>query len=76
MRRVKTHEAIGLGCYCVFSNPSVKVFNAVEAPSGPEIKMVNMLMLHLVGNEITHVINGIGNAANAGSRVQRVLAYP
>jgi hypothetical protein len=73
---VTTHEAQGLGVYCAFSNGSVKDFNAMEAPNAPGIKMVHMLTLHLGGNEITHVISGLGNAANGSSSVARVNTYP
>ncbi len=71
---VTSHEAWGIGVYCVFTN-AVSCFNAVEAPTGPGIKMHHMLTLRLggaAGSEITHVINGTGAAATSASRVQRV----
>jgi hypothetical protein len=75
--KVTTHEAYGLGVYCVFfASKSVRCHNGYESPTTSGIKMKNLLTLHLVGREITHVINGIGNAAKDGDRVQRILNYP
>ena len=74
---VTTHQAYGLGVYCVFfADTSVRCHNGYESPTSSGIKMNNLLTLHLVGREITHVINGIGNAAKAGDRAQRILNYP
>ncbi len=74
--KVTTHEANGLGVYCVFSNSTIKCFNAIETPSSAGIKMTHLLTLHLIGNEITHVINGTGAAVNGSSMVSRVNQYP
>ncbi len=76
-KNVTTHEAYGLGFYCViFSSESVRCHNGYELPVGLGIKMNNLLTLHLVGREITHVINGTGEAAKEGDRIQRILNYP
>ncbi len=75
---VTSHEAWGLGIYCFFStNSSVKAANAIEAPSNAGVKFHNMTTVSLGGTgEITHIINGNGNAANSGSNVATLSAYP
>jgi hypothetical protein len=62
---VGTHEAWGLGVYCVFYAAPVIGENAIETPTGPGIKMHHMVMLRLggqVGSGIAHVINGEGDS--------------
>jgi hypothetical protein len=62
---VTTHEAWGLGVYCVFNRAAVVAENAIETPSGPGIKMHHMVSIRLGGGRpdsgINHVINGTGN---------------
>jgi hypothetical protein len=58
-----THEAWGLGVYCVFYAAPVVAENAIEAPTGPGIKMHHMVTIRLGGQTnsgINHVINGTG----------------
>jgi hypothetical protein len=73
---VTTHEAHGLGIYCYFNvNPSVKLENAIEVPQhGLNGAMFHrMTTVSLGGNgEITHVIEGFGDAANAARTVVRL----
>ena len=75
---VTSHEAWGLGIYCYFNtNNSVKAANAIEAPNNANVKFHNMTTVSLGGvGEITHIVNGKGNAANSGSNVARLGAYP
>jgi hypothetical protein len=75
---VTSHEAWGVGIYCFFStNNSVKAANAIEAPNNANVKFHNMTAVSLGGTgEITHIINGQGSAANSGSNVARLSAYP
>jgi hypothetical protein len=62
---VKTHEAWGLGVYCVFNRAPVIAENAIETPAAPGIKMHHMVTIRLGGGQrgsgINHVINGTGN---------------
>ena len=61
---VTTHEAWGLGVYCVFRKSPVILDNAIETPSVPGVKIHHMVTLRLNpnnGSGIAHVINGKGN---------------
>ena len=63
---VTTHEAWGLGVYCVFHAAPIVAENAIETPSAPGIKMHHMATIRLDGGQrgsgINHVINGTGNS--------------
>ncbi len=70
---VTTHEAWGLGAYCVFYN-NVKEENAFSTPSLENVKMHHLFTEWLgvnTGSEITHIINGFGNKATSSNRQQR-----
>jgi hypothetical protein len=62
---VTTHEAWGLGVYCVFYAAPIVAENAIETPATPGIKMRHMVTIRLGGGQrgsgINHLINGIGN---------------
>ena len=61
---VKTHEAWGLGVYCVFYAAPVVADNAIETPVTPGVKMHHMVTIRLAGQPnsgINHVINGTGD---------------
>jgi hypothetical protein len=62
---VKTHEAWGLGVYCVFHAAPIVAENAIETPTAPGIKLHHMVTIRLGGGRsgsgINHVINGAGN---------------
>ena len=61
---VTTHEAWGLGVYCVFRKSPVIVDNAIETPDVPGVKIHHMVTLRLNpnnGSGIAHVINGRGD---------------
>lgn len=60
---VTTHEAWGLGVYCVFYAAPVVADNAIETPVVPGVKMHHMVTIRLGGlpnSGIRHVINGQG----------------
>ena len=62
---VKTHEAWGLGVYCVFYRAPVLAENAIETPTVPGVQMHHMVTIRLSGRQnsgISHVINGTGPA--------------
>jgi hypothetical protein len=72
---VTTHEAWGMGVYCFFYNPLVKLDNAIEAPlmstSGEMFHGMTTVSLGGMG-EITNIKNGTGPAANAQNMVGRL----
>jgi len=61
---VTSHEAWGLGVYCVFYRAPVVAENAIESPTAPGVKMHHMVTIRLGGGQrgsgINHVINGAG----------------
>jgi hypothetical protein len=60
---VRTHEAWGLGVYCVFYAAPVLAENAMETPTAPGVKMHHLVTIRLSGQKnsgISHVINGTG----------------
>ena len=62
---VTTHQAWGLGVYCVFYAAPVICDNAIETPSIPGVEMHHMTTLRLAGQPhsgIAHVINGTGDS--------------
>lgn len=69
---VKTHEAWGLGVYCVFHHGPVVADNAIEAPIAPTIKMHHMITVRLgrrSDGNINHVINGAGPVSDRTATV-------
>ena len=61
---VTTHEAWGLGVYCVFYAAPVVAENAIETPTVPGVEMHHMVTIRLSGQPnsgINHVINGKGS---------------
>lgn len=60
---VRTHEAWGLGVYCVFVAAPVIAASAIEAPERPDVKFHHMVILRLNGKPesgIRHVLNDRG----------------
>jgi hypothetical protein len=70
---VTSHQAYGVGIYCYFDvNPAVVLGNAIEVPTtGLDGAMFhNMTTVSLGGvGQITNIIDGYGNAANATNNV-------
>jgi hypothetical protein len=63
---VTTHEAWGLGVYCVFTAAPVVAETAFEAPDVPGVQLHHMLTRRLsgqAGSGIRHVLNDRGAAA-------------
>lgn len=68
---VTRHEAWGLGIYGVFNRSATKCLNAVETPAAPGVNLHHIISVWITGKratEITHVINGIGEAVNRSNR--------
>ncbi|MEI6277044.1 MAG: coagulation factor 5/8 type domain-containing protein [Prolixibacteraceae bacterium] len=69
--KVKSHEAIGLGIYCVFYQAPVIVDNTIETPQKLEKNIHHKIIFWLNGNKeskILNVINGKGDGVNITRR--------
>jgi hypothetical protein len=77
---VKTHEAWGLGIYCVFNHDAIYADTAVEAPKAPGVLFHHVLTFRLSGQTpasgINSVINGTGSPATKEATKQMVVEYP
>jgi hypothetical protein len=61
---VTTHEAWGLGVYCVFYRAPVIADTAIEAPTAPSVKFHHLITVRLSGRPnsgIGHVLNDQGD---------------
>jgi hypothetical protein len=70
---VTTHDARGMGVYCVFDN-AVTSDNAVETPTAAGVSLQHIVTLRFggaSGSGINHIINGTGNAVNDGNMSAR-----
>ncbi|MDT7726403.1 MAG: hypothetical protein QOI21_2979 [Actinomycetota bacterium] len=76
---VTSHEAWGLGVYCLFLNDaSIHNERAIEVPNTSGVRFHNMVSVMLGSNAgtITHVINSTGAAAGPGHTVTDLVSYP
>ncbi|MEW1587011.1 discoidin domain-containing protein [Micromonospora vinacea] len=75
---VTSHEAWGLGSYCVFTaDPSIAAYHSFEVPVNPNVRFHNVLTVSLGKGSITHVINDTGDAALPSSVTpHNVISYP
>ena len=77
---VKTHQAWGLGIYCVFNQDNIYSDEAVEAPKSSGVQFHHVLTFRLsgatAGSGINSVINGSGQPATKEASRQMVLEYP
>lgn len=63
---VNTHQALGLGVYCVFTKAPVLLHSAIEAPDKPGVVLRNMITVRLggqPGSGIVHTLNERGDGA-------------
>ena len=68
---VKSHEAWGVGVYCVFYHAPVIVDNAIETPKLLERNIHHTVTFWLNGNKesiIKNIINGKGDSVNVANR--------
>jgi hypothetical protein len=66
---VTTHDARGVGVYCVFDN-AVTSANAVETPAAAGVSIKHIVTLRFGGaggSGINHIINGTGGAVNSSA---------
>ncbi|MBM0278829.1 discoidin domain-containing protein [Micromonospora tarensis] len=75
---VTSHEAWGLGSYCVFTaDPSIAAYHSFEVPVNPNVRFHDVLTVSLGKGSITHVINDTGDAAVPSSVTpHNVISYP
>jgi hypothetical protein len=75
---VTTHEAWGLGSYCVFNDdPSIVADRAFEVPNKPGVKFHSMVTVSLGGKgTIAHVINNTGGPSNSANNKAQVTSFP
>ena len=76
---VHTHEAWGLGSYCIFfSDPSIVADSAFSVPSRPGVKLHSMITFSLGGGvgTIAHVVNNTGGPSNADTTLAVLSNYP
>jgi hypothetical protein len=75
---VQTHQAIGLGSYCVFTlDASVVGERAFEVPNRAGVRFTNMVTVSLGGQgTINRIINDTGGTANTANQIQYLTAYP
>ncbi|MDD4971077.1 MAG: coagulation factor 5/8 type domain-containing protein [Paludibacter sp.] len=69
--KVNSHEAWGLGVYCVFYHAPVPVSDAIETPPTLEKNLHHSIMFWLNGNKessIKHLINNSGESVNVDHR--------
>jgi hypothetical protein len=65
---VTTHDARGMGVYCVFSN-NVVADNAIESPTAAGVSMHHMALARFGGQGgITHIINGTGAGVDGSTQ--------
>jgi len=75
---VTTHEAWGLGSYCVFtSDSSIVGERAFEVPTRSAVLFHNMVIVSLGGQgTINRVINNTGGPANSTTQTVYLVSYP
>ncbi|MFI7374341.1 discoidin domain-containing protein [Actinoplanes sp. NPDC049668] len=75
---VNTHQAWGVGSYCVFTlDQSVVGERAIEAPVKSGIRFTNMVTVSLGGQgTINKIINDKGGTAQRGAEIQYLTAGP
>jgi len=69
--KVTSHEAWGVGVYCVFHHAPVPVDDAIETPTALEKNIHHALTFWLNGNKessIKHIINNQGESVNAANK--------
>jgi beta-glucanase (GH16 family) len=75
---VATHEAWGLGVYCVYNvDLTLKCHSAIEAPVNPGVKLHHMVIVSLGGQgEITHVVNELGGPVTTNPQTAKLNEFP
>lgn len=70
---VKTHEAWGVGVYCVFTAAPVVAETAIEAPGTPGVQLHHLVTIRLSGlpdSGIRHILNREGDSVITRQKAQ------
>jgi hypothetical protein len=70
---VTTHQAWGLGVYCVFVDAPIIADTAIEVPTSPGVQMHHMVICKFAGMDgsgINHVINSNGGSVISAKSAQ------
>jgi hypothetical protein len=76
---VTSHEAWGLGSYCLFqADPTVVADSAIQAPDAAGVKFHDMVTVSLGGDgTISHVVNTTGDPVNStNTGITYLVSYP
>ncbi|MFI5614022.1 coagulation factor 5/8 type domain-containing protein [Amycolatopsis sp. NPDC051903] len=76
---VRTHEAWGLGSYCIFAEDRTIVSDrAIAAPRRPGVRFHSMITFSLGGGQgtIAHVVNDTGGPSDAVTGLAMLKSYP
>jgi hypothetical protein len=75
---VTSHEAWGLGSYCLFTaDRSIVLDHSFEVPNNANVRFHNMVTVSLGGTgTIAHVINNTGGPSNGNTNVANWVNYP
>ncbi|MBA2286320.1 MAG: coagulation factor 5/8 type domain-containing protein [Ktedonobacteraceae bacterium] len=75
---VTSHEAWGLGSYCLFNvNNAVVADRAFEVPNTPGVRFHDLVTVSLGGvGTITHIINNTGGPSNSTTTNAYLVSYP
>ncbi|MFD1046209.1 coagulation factor 5/8 type domain-containing protein, partial [Kibdelosporangium lantanae] len=75
---VTSHEAWGLGSYCLFTaDRSIVLDHSFEVPNNAGVRFHDMVTVSLGGTgTIAHVINNTGGPSNSNTNVANLVSYP
>ncbi|SDZ17211.1 F5/8 type C domain-containing protein [Micromonospora pattaloongensis] len=75
---VTSHQAWGLGSYCVFTTDAgIAADRAFEVPQNPNVRFTNMVTVSLGGaGTIARIINNAGGTSNSSNLVSYLTNYP
>jgi hypothetical protein len=76
---VRSHEAWGLGSYCIFADdPTIVSDRAIAAPQNPNVRFHSMITFSLGGGQgtIAHVVNTTGGPSDAVTNLAMLNNYP
>lgn len=73
---VTSFEGYGMGIYAYNRDADIEIFNGVEVPDVKGVKLHNIVTVKLNGQgQITHVVNGVGDAVTKSGNTGRVMEY-
>ncbi|MFC1432213.1 discoidin domain-containing protein [Streptacidiphilus sp. N1-3] len=74
---VTSHEAWGLGSYCLFTaDPSIVADRGFEAPDNPNVKFHDIFTISLGKGSIAHVIDNTGGSTGTTVSPVPIVSYP